>query len=240
MQSAVGDEIGFAVAFLAIDDPRQVNARLAHEVAAELDEQFGVGQRVGQIAETLFQRGSDSRNIQRFVAREIGNTETAPHVELGQRDPGVDRDAMRAVEHLGLHVDHRFSRECLAAGEDVQAAKVASRGGDVPDQRGDPRGVDPEGLGPAAHLHPRSLELEIGIDANREARRHAKSLGDGQRAARFGLAFEIERDARGDRGFEFQVALARPGEAHPAQVEPGRPNQFQLAARRDIEPVGQR
>ncbi len=38
----VGDQIGLAVAHLAVDDPRQVHASLAHEVAAEFDAEFRI------------------------------------------------------------------------------------------------------------------------------------------------------------------------------------------------------
>jgi hypothetical protein len=146
---------------------------------------------------------------------------------------------MRQIEDIGLRVHDRFGVERLAAGEDMQAPPFSPCVDDMARKRRHALGIDAERLGPAAHLHARSLELEIGIDPNREARRLARPLGNGERALRLALAFQIERRAMQNGFFQLAVALARPGEADARAVDPGLSHHVQLAARRDVEPVDQ-
>ena len=95
----------------------------------------------------------------------------------------------------------------------MEAAPVGTRRDEPPDEGGGAPGVDAEGGRPPAHLHARALELDIGVHAHRQPRGAAERVGDAQRAVGFALRFEIERDARGDRGFQLGVALAGSGEA---------------------------
>ena len=41
VQAPIGDEIGRAVAFLAVDHTGEINSRFANEISAELQNQFG-------------------------------------------------------------------------------------------------------------------------------------------------------------------------------------------------------
>src|SRR3546814_7261508 len=57
---------------------------------------------------------------------------------------------------------------------DLKALPIGAGGDQTPDQRGHRRGIDAERLGAAAHFHPRTLQVEVGIDPHRQARRHAQ------------------------------------------------------------------
>ena len=71
VQPPVGDEEHLPVAFLAIDDPRQVNPRLTDEVAAELDRELGAGEFVGKVLEALGQRPTDRRDVERPIYEQL-------------------------------------------------------------------------------------------------------------------------------------------------------------------------
>ena len=73
MQAAIGNQIGFAVAVLAIDDTCEINPSFANKIAAEFKKEFSIGQRLGQVREAVVQRGPYGSYVQRFVTR--GNRE---------------------------------------------------------------------------------------------------------------------------------------------------------------------
>jgi hypothetical protein len=50
MQAAIGDEEHLAVADLAVDDPRQIDARLANQIAAQFDAERGSASTAGSAA----------------------------------------------------------------------------------------------------------------------------------------------------------------------------------------------
>ncbi len=109
----------------------------------------------------------------------------------------------------------------------------------MPHQRGYALGIDPEGLGAAAHPHPRSAQIEIGVHPHREPGLHAQPLADRQRAGTLAFGFEVERDACGNRGFQIAVALAGPGKADLRRVHARCGSQRQLARRGDVDAIDQ-
>ncbi len=111
---------------------------------------------------------------------EVRNPETAAHVELRQRGPDFGRELRRKIEHIALRFGDRLGIERLAAGEDMQPAPFGSGRDQLACQSGNARGIEPERLGAAAHLHPRAAQFEIGVDPDREARRDADLFGDRQ------------------------------------------------------------
>src|SRR5690606_11122423 len=59
VQPAVGDEENLPMAFLAVDDPRQVHASFPDEVSAQLYRDRGAGQLARQTCEPLLERSAD-------------------------------------------------------------------------------------------------------------------------------------------------------------------------------------
>src|SRR5690606_40336462 len=155
VQAAVGDQEDLPVAFLAVDDPRQVHARFTDEIAAELDRELRPREFIGKAFEPFGQRRTDGRGVERLVAVEIGNAETAPHVEVRQGAADLSAEPCGEVEHVALRLNDRRGVERLAAGEDVQAAPVGTRTYHFTRKRRDARLVDPGRLGTSAHLYAR-------------------------------------------------------------------------------------
>jgi hypothetical protein len=96
--------------------------------------------------------------------------------------------------------------------------------------------VDPERLGAAAHLHARPRRLEVRIDADGQARRGAELSGDRERAAGFGLGFDVERHPGDGSPARARHRACRAGESWSARVLPGGEDHVELAARGDVEP----
>jgi hypothetical protein len=152
---------------------RQIDACLANQIAAKLDAEMRsrpepAGQRSSKLLASF---RAHQRKIERLVAREIGNART--------RHPGCSAAAPRRLlsrqprgkrQRLRLGVGNGGGIERLAAGEDVKAAPLRPALDDPAGKRGHALGIEPERLGAAAHLHARTLEIEIGVDPDRQAR----------------------------------------------------------------------
>ena len=221
LHAAVGDQEGLAVADLPVDDPGQIDARLADQPAAELDREPAVlrGSPGGPptLAESAAPTDSTSSGCSPW---KWGMPKPPPRLTSGGVAPTL-RQARAASATRGACASIRACGvERLRAGEDVEAAPVGAGVEDAPDQRRHARGIDPERLGAAAHPHARALDLEIGIDPDREPRPAAELGGDRQRALDLALGFGVEGDAGLDRLGKVGVALAGAGEADPAASAP--------------------
>src|SRR6185503_12372940 len=138
---------------------------------------------------------------------------------------------------LSLRLGDRIGAKVLRAAEDVEALEVERKLADSVQHRRDALGVDAERLGPAAHLHPGALELEVRIDAYVDARPGAASGGDGGEALHLALGLEVDDDAGGERRLEVGVGLAGTREADAVRPGAGRERGLELAGGGDVEPV---
>src|SRR5690606_1833852 len=86
------------------------------------------------------------------------------------RQPRGERDGLR------LRLGNRGGIKCLRSRENMETSPVGADIDQAADERRNLGGIDAEGLGAAAHLHPRTLEVEIGIDAYREPWRDAQMI----------------------------------------------------------------
>jgi hypothetical protein len=157
-----------------------------------------------------------------------------PRFTSGGRAP-----ASSASRAAAAGLDHRSGGQRLRSGEDMEAAPFRAGVDHAPHQRRRPARVHAEGRGAPPHLHPRSTQLEIGIDSHREPRRHAQPRADRERALGLGLRFEIERHARAQRRLQLEIALAGAGEADVGRRH-GVTRPRQLARRGNVHPVHQR
>ena len=188
MQAAVGDEKHVPARDLAVDDAADVDARLADQVAAELDDD------VGHRAAARLARPTSPRRLapigarsRRVVAREIRDAEAAAEVQ--RCAPGAGASCARRTASSTPFVcasQIASARRFCDPAEDVEAFEVEPElGRSRRSTSGDVLGVDAELLRPAAHLHARGLELEIRIDAHGDARRQAECADESPRGARF-------------------------------------------------------
>jgi hypothetical protein len=78
--------------------------------------------------------------------------------------PGRFGEAQGQLEALALGLDDGLGAQVLGAGEEVEALEGEAGLADLGQQLGHLFGIDAELLGAAAHLHARTLELEVGVD----------------------------------------------------------------------------
>ena len=153
------------------------------------------------------------------------------------------RQSRGKVQHITLRFDQRRSIERLAAGVDVEAppirAPVSLGINNAARQFRHLIFVDPERLGPAAHLHPRTAQFKTRIYPDREPRCDPQRGAEDESAFDFSGGFAMQRDPGGDGLFQFGIALARPGKADLARQEPCGARQFEFTAARHIQTVHQ-
>ena len=99
--------------------------------------------------------------------------------------------------------------------------------------------VDAELLRPAAHLHARALEFEIGIDAHRHPRRQAERLRDRAQQGHLAHRLDVDEHPRCHRLAQLDLALAGAGEADLGRVGAGVQRDLELARRGHVDPVHQ-
>ncbi|UUZ56837.1 hypothetical protein LP419_18635 [Massilia sp. H-1] len=78
----------------------------------------------GSARHLLLQRGqvsADGRDVERHFTREVGNAETAAHVQVGDRVRRVARQAQRQRHRLRLRIHDRLGLEALRAAENLEA-----------------------------------------------------------------------------------------------------------------------
>src|SRR5690606_19501693 len=117
----------------------------------------------------------DCDDIQARIAREIGNAKAA--ADIDEMDwPGRNAcEADRKLQGFSLRLDDGLGTQVLRAREDMKPHEVERQTSELIQHGGYLLGVDSELLGPACHLHPRALELEVGVHANGNARPAARS-----------------------------------------------------------------
>ncbi len=158
-----------------------------------------------------------------------------PRLTRGGVAPTSSASSRGERDRRGLGLDQRLGIERLRAGEDVEAAPVGAGVEDAADERGHARGVDPERLGAAAHPHARALDLEIGIDPDREPRRPRAPIASARSTSPSDSQLRVT-----PASIAASRSLSRlPG---PAKLIVGRigarlEREAQLAARGDVEAV---
>ena len=206
VQAAVGDEEDLAARDLAVDDAADVDAGFADQVAAEFDDEL----RAGQSRRRALRRCS--RRLSPIGARSSGCSPgkygmPKPPPMLSTRTGAGAHAASRTASSTVFCCASQIASgaQVLRAAEDVEALEREARvGRSRASSCGHALGVDAELLRPAAHLHARRLQLEVGIDAHRDARGQAQ-LAATAAASSSHLAHRLDVD---------QDARARP----PAQV----------------------
>ena len=209
MQAAVGDEEYVAARNLAVDDRANVDARLADEIAPELDHEPRLRQLAPGARDELREIGADGSEVERLLAREVGDAEAAAEVQHLHRRRRVLREAQRELVGLPLRVADRLRLEVLRSGVEVEAFERKPALADRAQQVGNRFRVDAELLRPAAHLHARGLELEVGIDAHRDSRGQAQAARHVGERGHFACRLDVDEDAACDGLRELGVGLAR-------------------------------
>ena len=178
MQAAVRDQKHLPTRLLAIDNPGHVYARLADDVAAQLDDHARLGQLGSEPRQQLPQVRPDPRQIQGLVVGKVGDSESAAHVQVVQRGGCVLGQRQCKLDRLALCVAQGIGVQVLRPGEDVEAREVQVETVQLAHHLRHALGVDTELLRAAAHAHARRFELEVRINADRDPRPGALLLRD--------------------------------------------------------------
>src|SRR4051812_30101355 len=167
MQPAVGDEEHAAARDLAVDDAAHVDTCLAYEIAAELDHDLCERQLAAGACGNFGEARLDDREVEPALAGKIRNAEAAAKIQHTHGRRRVLREAQREIEGGVLRVADRTGVEVLRAGENVEALEAERELTHAGEQGRCGFDIDAELPRAAAHAHPGTLELEVGIDAQR-------------------------------------------------------------------------
>src|SRR6266404_2860885 len=121
MEPPVGNQKNLPSGDLAIDHPAHVDACLADQETAELDDQACLRQRApcasGEHLEVL----ADGAEVEPSLAREIGNAKAAADVEHAHRRRRKFGQADSQLDRLLLRLADRFRLQVLRAAVDMEA-----------------------------------------------------------------------------------------------------------------------
>ena len=121
----------------------------------------------------------------------------------------------------------------------MESLETEVEAADFPQQFRNGLGIDAELFRSASHLHSRGLELEVGIDANRNARRPARGARKLREQGDFAWRFDVDQDSRRHGLRELVLALARAGEADLGGIHGCVERNLELTARRHVQTVDQ-
>ena len=89
VQAAIRHEEHLTARNFPIDNAADIQARLAHEVAAEFDDQLDAWKLALRAIDELASGGADRREVERLLAREIRDAEAAADVDDSRLDGGT-------------------------------------------------------------------------------------------------------------------------------------------------------
>ncbi len=235
---AVHDHVGRPAGLLPVDDPGDVHAGLADQIAAEFDDDAGLRQQRGDpLAQEPRQIVADRRQVEGLVPARVRDAEPAAEIEVpdGRRHVGQPEDQVHGAP---LRLADVVGAQVLRAREDVEALEV-----DVVAQPGEHAGhpfrVDPELLRPAAQAHPGAAHREVGIDPDRDPGRNTEGGADRAHPGQFRLRFQFHRHTGRDRLGQFPDGLAGPGETDAVGGHRRVEGVPQLSRRGHVEAVDQ-
>ena len=175
---------------------------------------------------------------------EVGDAKTTAEIEKTDRRGRSLRQSQCKLETFALGFDDRFGFKILRAGKQVEAFERQSGSTDFSQQFGNLLGVDAELLGSAAHLHARTFQLEIGIDAGRNARLAARAairaLLDVSQLSDFAKGFDIDQYAGCNCLSQLLATFSGAGKADVSWICTAVEGNLQFAARGHINAVDQR
>ena len=125
-----------------------------------------MGDEIGEIR-------ADRCEVERFLAGKVRNAEAAADVQHLHRRRRRRGEPDRELYGFSLRFADRLRLQVLRSAVDVKALEGEAAAADLLEQRGHDFRVHAELLGAAAHLHARRLQLEVWIDADRDARAEA-------------------------------------------------------------------
>ena len=158
-----------------------------------------------------------------------------PEVQQTHRRWRHTRELGRELRGFRLRFDQALGAQILRAAENVKPPELERRADERLQHGRNAFRIDAELLGAATHFHAGGLELEIGIDADRDLGALAGLACDRGQALELQLGLGVDDDASGDRLLELGGRLSGPGKADLLASDRRRECDAELAARCDIE-----
>ena len=121
----------------------------------------------------------------------------------------------------------------------MEAFEGQARAADLAKQFGDQFGIDSELFRSAPHLHAGTLELEIRIDAHRNARWQPEFGRDVGQFADFTEGLDVDQDTSRYCLSQLAAALAGAGETDFRRICARIQRNFQFATRSDVDAIDQ-
>ncbi len=239
VESAVRHEEDLAARHLAVQDARDVDARLADQVAPEFEHDRRSGQVARRALAQPLQVVGDRRQVEPLLARKVRDAEAAAQVERSHGFGLARGQAQREFVGLELRLADRLGAQVLRAREKMEALELEAGRGDGVQHGGHELDVDAELLGAAAHLHAGPLQLEVRVHAHGHARDDAQLRADVLQQVDLAHGLEIEQHPRRDGLAQFRFALAGAREADLARIGPGVQRHLQLTSGGDVDAVDQ-
>jgi hypothetical protein len=174
VQPAVGHQEHLAARDLAVDDAGDIHARLADQVAAQFDHDAGLRQVVRRTGAQRARLAPMGARSSRCSPGKYGMPKPPPR--LRKRTGAAPSPPAAAPARSSCSAPRRWPRRAGSASRQTGGSpRTAALGRDAAKHLGHLLDVDAELLGPAAHLHARALELEVGVDAHGHPRRQPSS-----------------------------------------------------------------
>ena len=214
VHSAVEDDEGGAARDLHAQHARQVEPGRAGEEAAGLDDEAGGGERGRQVREELGGALLHRAEVERFLVREVRDTEAAADIDRVRRLAGDRRERGAQLDGVAPLREQDAGIEDLRARELVQAAQAE------PPLRAHARRrlgqallVDAEGGRVTAHLHPAAGDRARRIDPDGDVDGAAGARRERAQQCDLVLGLDVDlADAAGNDLGQLGLALAGAGE----------------------------
>ncbi len=163
VQTTVGDQKDFSAGFLTVHNSADIDAGLANQKTAKLNDDLRFAQRLAAFRYQPLQVLGDGCQVEPCFAGKIGDAESAADIEPANRRRGVIGKTVGQLERLGLRLDYGCRVQVLGAAEDVEAAKIELPGTDVCEQVGYLLSINAEGLCAPPICMPEVLSSKSGL-----------------------------------------------------------------------------
>src|SRR5687768_3697715 len=153
MQSSIRDQKYLPSGFLAFEYPANVDARLRHEVPAELDDYARLRQCLSHFRHEAPQILANRRYIQCFVPGKIRRAETAAYVQHADWNGSMFRECNAQLECLFMGFLNSRNFQILGAAENMKSFEIECQFSQSDQHGRNAFGIHSKLLGTTAHFH---------------------------------------------------------------------------------------
>src|SRR3546814_5232538 len=127
VKAAIDDHECFALADFPVHNSGQVNSCLAHEPAAEFNGEFACLQYRWPLLQCFMERRTDFFDVQRHVARKIGNTEATAQINERRASVCFLGQSCGKPQRRTLSINNGVGVQSLRSGKNVKPDRTSTR-----------------------------------------------------------------------------------------------------------------